>query len=272
MATFRASTTIDMDQFYFGIGEVIVADNTTIITDYYGWIDTFRGSFQYDYYNYVYGRLDSITESYGDTTYFSISNINRDAYTFSLYYDSDDTLGAFAYVFSGADLFEGSASNDVLNGFRGSDTINGNRGNDLLSGGSENDRLFGGTGTDVLEGAQGDDALRGGTGKDRLYGGSGGDDFIFRTLDEAGKGSSRDVIYSFQGGLDDISLTGIDANALLEGNQAFRFINANSFTGAAGQVNYINGILAADVNGDAAVDMQIALAGSPTLVATDLLL
>ena len=170
----------------------------------------------------------------------------------------------------------GNALNNLLTGNAGanilSDTVDGNGGNDHLSGGSGNDQLYGGIGADLLEGGPGDDLLRGGTGKDHLYGGSGADDFVFRALAEAGNGSARDVIHNFQHGLDDIGLTGIDANTLLAGNQAFRFVNANSFSGAAGEINYINGIVAADVNGDEIVDLQIALEGSVALDVSDLLL
>jgi serralysin len=67
----------------------------------------------------------------------------------------------------------------------------------------------------------------------------------------------------------------IDANANTAGNQAFTFIGAAAFSGAAGQLrtysqdgsNYVAG----DVNGDGEADFTINL-GAATAVGTDFFL
>ena len=59
---------------------------------------------------------------------------------------------------------------------------------------------------------------------------------------------------------DDIDLSGIDANAKAAGNQAFSFIGDKAFSGKAGELQYKNGIVAGDVNGDKAADFHIEIA------------
>ena len=50
------------------------------------------------------------------------------------------------------------------------------------------------------------------------------------------------------------------------------FIGAAAFTGVAGQVHYVGGVLSADLNGDRVIDFAVTVAGSPTLGAADLLI
>ena len=90
-------------------------------------------------------------------------------------------------------------------------------------------------------------------------------------------GANADVITDFshaQG--DEIDLTAIDANTVVAGNQAFSFIGANLYSGAAGQLRFsiVNGVttIAGDVNGDQVSDFHIILTGSIALVAGDFVL
>ena len=58
------------------------------------------------------------------------------------------------------------------------------------------------------------------------------------------------------------------------GNQGFTYIGATAFTGVAGQLDYLGGILSGDTNGDKVADFEIAitLVGSISLVSTDFVL
>ena len=128
-------------------------------------------------------------------------------------------------------------------------------------------------GDDDLSGGKGKDVLVGGVGKDVLIGGAGADDFVFQSVAEAGKGGQRDVIRDFsraQG--DEIDLSGIDANAKASGNQDFSFIGDKGFSGKAGQLQYKNGIVAGDVNGDKVADFHIEIASHAALHADDFIL
>jgi hypothetical protein len=71
---------------------------------------------------------------------------------------------------------------------------------------------------------------------------------------------------------DDIDLSGIDANAKVSGNQAFSFIGGQDFSGKAGQLQYKNGIVAGDINGDKVADFHIEIANNHALSANDFIL
>ena len=174
---------------------------------------------------------------------------------------------------AGADKLTGGAGDDKLTGKAGADKLYGGAGDDKLTGDKGNDKLYGDKGNDLLQGGTGKDLLQGGTGKDVLVGGAGGDDFVFKSVAEAGKGGQRDVIRDFshaQG--DDIDLSGIDAHAKASGNQAFAFIGDKAFSGKAGQLQYKNGIVAGDVNGDKVADFHIDIANHAALHANDFIL
>ncbi len=105
----------------------------------------------------------------------------------------------------GADGF-GTTITDYLKLFAGYATPstflnNLDKGN-AIAGGLKNDRLSGFGGDDALSGSAGNDVLAGGAGKDLLTGGAGGDQFMFRSLQEAG-----DVIRDF-GAVDIIMIEG----------------------------------------------------------------
>jgi serralysin len=142
-----------------------------------------------------------------------------------------------------------------------------------VDGSAVNDRLIGDGGSNFLDGGDGSDLLRGRGGKDILVGGADDDIFAFRSIAEAGKGQQRDEIRDFsRSDGDKIDLSGMDANTKMSGNQAFSFIGGNGFSGKAGQLQYKNGVVAGDVNGDKAADFHIEIANDHWLRAGDFLL
>lgn len=127
----------------------------------------------------------------------------------------------------------GLTGNDLANrldGAAGNDRLSGGAGADVLLGGSGNDTLLGGLGADRLEGGSGSDRLSGGDGQDLLIGGSGSDTFVaeLNSTEVAGRiGSvSVDAVLDFTSRLDKIDLSGLDANPLVEGDQAFTFVRS----------------------------------------------
>jgi uncharacterized delta-60 repeat protein len=167
----------------------------------------------------------------------------------------------------------GNALNNTIVGNTSDNIIDGGDGNDLLRGDAGNDSLTGGLGNDTLGGGLGNDTLAGGDGNDFLYGSVGQDTFDFNLITESLVGASRDTIIDFSAiQLDKIDLAGIDANTNLANDQAFSFIGSGVFTGVAGQLNFIGGILSGDVNGDSVADFEIALTGVASLAASDFIL
>ena len=112
--------------------------------------------------------------------------------------------------------------------------------------------LEGTTGDDKIGGTSGDDVLQGLEGNDTIYGGAGNDVFQFLTAD------AIDRIMDFAAG-DRIDLSQIDANALLDGDQAFAFIGDGEFSGAAGELRYDGEMVHGDLNGDAIADFSILI-------------
>nr|WP_184148067.1 right-handed parallel beta-helix repeat-containing protein [Amaricoccus macauensis] len=190
--------------------------------------------------------------------------------------------GDLMYGDLGNDVMQGNAGNDTINGESGHDQLYGGLGDDLLNGGMGNNRIFGEAGNDTLfslnggdwlDGGAGNDLLRSGAGKDTLIGGTGADSFVFSVVTDAGNGLKSDEIRDFsslQG--DKINLSGIDADTGTTGNQAFTFIGANAFSGIAGELQYVNGRLAGDINGDGVTDLFLNLIGNPALSGGDILL
>ncbi|PZQ50451.1 MAG: hypothetical protein DI556_07825 [Rhodovulum sulfidophilum] len=185
-----------------------------------------------------------------------------------------------------ADKLAGYEGDDALHGHAGADELRGNKGNDLLAGGSGDDLLLGGSGRDTLRGGAGEDrlvagpgadVLIGGAGADRLDGGGGADRFVFQSVAESGPtAATRDRIGDFVAGEDRIDLAGIDANVGRSGNQAFRLIGDDPFSGAAGELRVFERatgtFVTGDVDGDGRADFSIQLSGRPELDAADFLL
>jgi len=211
--------------------------------------------------------------------------------------DGDDTLrGA-----TGNDLLDGGAGNDILIAGEDNDIMIGGDGNDTAdfwqSGNAATDFVtvdlrssgpqkvgaeFGtetlvgienlvGTnitkisgGGDTLVGDNNANVLTGKDGEDILTGNGGADTFDYDAISEGG-----DTIIDFSGvsggELDRISLSTIDADTTIAGNQVFSWGGNNAPT-AHGVWYEDNGIdttiVKADVNGDAAADFEITLLGT----------
>jgi len=164
----------------------------------------------------------------------------------------------------------GSSRNDTMNGGGGNDSVNGLAGQDSLHGFGGHDTLWGLTGNDTLDGGAGDDLLIGGAGRDVMTGGLGADFFRFMVTSDSAVGTTRDQIIAFnQAEGDRIDLAIIDASTRLAGDQAFTFIGSASFTRLAGQLRFADGVLQADVNGDARADMEVSVLGVTSLLVTD---
>ena len=186
-------------------------------------------------------------------------------------------LGNDTYVVGAGDTVVEAAA-------AGTDTVNSAL-TYALGANVENLRLTGttainGTGNalaNVLTGNSAANTLFGDVGADNLTGGAGSDLFDFNTIGESGIGSgARDVITDFLSS-DRIDLTGIDANIIAAGDNAFSFIGTAAFS-AAGQLRYsfdaVTGqtVIEGNINANVAADFQIALLGNHTLIAGDFLL
>ena len=181
------------------------------------------------------------------------------------------TLGANVerMYLMGAASIDGTG-NDLAN------LLVGNSGDNALSGLGANDRLYGGGGNDTLSGGDGNDYIEGGAGQDDFIGGSGKDYFVFRDGDFGGAtAASADRIEDFAYG-DRISLSPVDANTTLSGNQAFHFLGSSAFDGTAGALHYEqtggDTYISGDTNGDGIADFMIKLDGLHTLSSGDFLL
>ena len=179
-----------------------------------------------------------------------------------------------------AQVSAGDAAGDILGNIQhllGSghdDSLTGNTQANRLQGGVGNDSLLGWTGKDTLQGGAGADVLKGGTGGDALYGGAdtAQDLFAFVRTTES-TAAARDTIFDFAVGTDDIDLSTIDANLTKAGNQTFLWASATPtsfgvWTAASGS----DLIVRADVDGDAAADLEILVKGVAALSDTDFLL
>jgi Ca2+-binding RTX toxin-like protein len=127
--------------------------------------------------------------------------------------------------------------------------------------------MFGGAGNDVLIGGRGADTFTGGGGAD-----------TFRYAETAQSTAlASDRILDFQTGVDKIDLAGIDADTGTAGDQAFHWIGADAFTGAAGELRAYESagtwFVQGDTDGNGAADLVIQLtAPAAPVVQTDFLL
>lgn len=134
--------------------------------------------------------------------------------------------------------------------------------------------LTGNAGANALSGAGGDDRLIGGGGADTLAGGAGADDFVFLAASDS-VGATRDVVASFQVGLDDIDVSAIDAKVGLSGNQAFALDTNGSFSAGEVRQTLVSGGLLIEFNtdSDTTAEMAVFVQGlAARLAATDFLL
>jgi hypothetical protein len=88
--------------------------------------------------------------------------------------------------------------------------------------------------------------------------------------------ATRDLITDFTKGADHVSLSGIDADAIAGGDQAFSFVGFKAFSGKAGELRETfsdgNTIVAGDINGDSVADFRIEFTGHLTFGASDFIL
>lgn len=121
----------------------------------------FSGSFSFSGSGAVSGTVTSTSYSVGGATKYTVTGMSASAAKIQAFAETaGDTQQTYAYVFAGADTFNGSAGNDTLLGWAGNDLMKGNGGNDSLSGGSGNDTLEGGAGADRITGGAGADRFR----------------------------------------------------------------------------------------------------------------
>ena len=162
-----------------------------------------------------------------------------------------------------------ATGNDILEGGTGTDALFGGDGDDVLYGGEGDESgsvdnagtfykagLFGDDGDDTIYGGGGDDEITGGMGADEMYGGKGSDTFIFASVEEIGK--KADYIGDFRGKQNDIiDLSLIDAKEGKSGDQKFKYIGDNKFSGKAGELSYKNGKVKGDTDGDGKADFVL---------------
>ena len=149
---------------------------------------------------------------------------------------------------------------------------------ETVSGSTEDDFFAMSGGTDTVNGGKGADQLTGGLGADDLTGGAGRDIFIYETAQDSGfrvlGGGNRDTIQDFKAGTDTLDMQLIDANALLDGEQAFAAEGNDGFQ--AGEFRIVvsgeDTIISFNLDGDTLPEMQILLVGVNNVTAADLIL
>jgi serralysin len=178
----------------------------------------------------------------------------------------------FFDVFNGSDLIIGTKFRDIIRAGDSGDVLRGKGGNDSLYGERGDDILLGHAGDDKLRGGSGDDRLTGGDGEDLLHGGGGYDQFIFKDVDEIGRGRKCDEIVDFDPRKDYVNLKAVDANVHERGNQAFEFIGKSAFHDEAGELRCRGGKILGDVDGDGKADFRIDLSNGIDLTEVDFIL
>jgi Ca2+-binding RTX toxin-like protein len=184
---------------------------------------------------------------------------------------------------------DATASQPINLAFRGDGNLTAVGSGSALGGGEAAEILRGGTGADALFGGGGSDVLIGGGGGDILTGSSGHDTFKFVATTDSRPGTTGgapnyDLVTDFTSNTsttvdatgkhtsltgDVISLTDIDANMGLSGDQAFQFVGTVAFTGA-GQIRYFQSgdktIIQGNTDSDVGtVEFEVHLTGTHTL-------
>ena len=190
------------------------------------------------------------------------------------YAPSDLDSQDFIFAIQQSQNDTGTRFDDVMFGSHFADQLHGDDGNDDLLGGLGKDKLFGDAGNDHLIGSSGNDVLTGGRGRDMLEGNSGGDIFRFASAADS-FGTNHDVILDFLRNTDTVDLSKIDANAILDGDQAFEFAGSSIFTGV-GQIIFakVDGytIIAGNTDADNLAEFEIWISGIFTPAANDFIL
>ena len=172
-------------------------------------------------------------------------------------------------------LLAGSASgalgNDTLRRIEnivsggGNDTLTGSNGANTIYGGNGNDTIDARKGDDFLIGDAGNDTLTPGGGLDTLYGGAGADVFKFGAL---APGNIPDNFIEDLDSSDQIDLSGIDANVIHGGNQAFRMVGHLNGHAAQAVLLYDSPsnqtFLVMDTDGDGNANFRVVMPGDHT--------
>lgn len=181
----------------------------------------------------------------------------------------------YAFGANGNDTLVGNGGNDTLLGDAGRDLLQGGNGGNSLAGGIGNDTLQGGFGADTLAGEGGSDVLNGGQGRDLLYLGFENvrDVVEFSSITNSAKGGTRDNVYGFVSGIDDISLAAIDADSRTGANDAFVFAGTTATANAVWFKTVGTSVMVyADATGDAVADFSLLLYAVSSVTAGDFLL
>ncbi len=237
----------------------------------------------------MYGADGNDTFLFNSLTYDGYDRVSGDAGTDIVKATANNTILSLS-LFSGVESFSGDvysnvrihapSSNDNFNFSSVTMTnitaIEMGNGNDTVTGSTSADYLLGQAGKDVLIGDAGSDRLSGGTDADTLTGGLNADKFYYLATNESST-AAPDVITDFnQTQHDRIDLAKIDANISLLNDQAFSFIAANPFSGAAGELHAIfNGAdtwVSGNIGNDFTADFTIIITGHITFVAGDFFL
>jgi len=165
---------------------------------------------------------------------------------------------------TGARSLVGNSGADYILGFAGDDRLVGRAGSDLLSGGDGQDKLIAGAGND---------RLAGGADADTMRGGGGADQFHYGNVVDSTSGRGHDTILDFniaQG--DRLNFRMIDAQASVDGDQAFVFIHSDAFT-AEGQIRAVQAgadtVLRLNTEGTGPGEMLIVLKNVDASTLTD---
>ena len=196
----------------------------------------------------------------------------------------------------GTDRLDGGDGNDLLEGGTGADQLVGGAGNDTASyqnsGAGVMVSLMAGTGAggdaagdtltgvenligsffnDQLWGDAGSNRMQGGGGADMMDGGGGADTFVYLSTADSTL-AAPDLIVGFSSVAGDkIDLSAIDADSTTVADDMFNYIGAAAFSGTAGELQFMGGVVAGDVNGDAVADFAIKVPVA-ALAATDFIL
>jgi hypothetical protein len=194
-------------------------------------------------------------------------------------YNSDpNALPSYEFVLHNGNVAEGDTlivNGSSLDDPRQSIDVDGRAvlgGNLILYGGAGDDTLIGGSGADLLHGAGGQDSLTGRPGADI---------FQFRSTSDSTP-DAPDSILDFAPDADVIHLQYIDADTLAPGDQAFRWIGAEEFSGDgaasagelraydAGRIWFVEGDT--DGDGDADFVISVTMPGEAVLGPSDFVL
>ena len=213
------------------------------VLDGLGGADTLIGGTGDDIY-YVDNRGDVVTERAGE---------GQDEVDSSISYALGNNVENLMLTGNGSINGTGNELDNQIFGNSGGNYLRGMAGNDIIQGGAGRDKIDGGADNDTLYGGLGPDELRGGAGRDV---------FAYRSISETPI-YGRDRIVDFQQGSDKISLSAIDANAKLSGNQGFNFIGSDDFSHTAGELRFDHfgsyTLVTGDTNGDGDADFSIKL-------------